>query len=110
MARSCPNRIISIFQAHIRPIVRGKAKSMTEFGSKIGASITNGFTFIDHHNWDAYKESSDLELQIQLFEKHFGYLPAKLFADKIYFNKANRQLLKAYEIEVMMTVMSPILG
>ncbi|MGL4993991.1 MAG: transposase [Bacteroidales bacterium] len=76
---------------------------MTEFGAKIGASITNGFTFIDHHSWDAYNESSDLELQIQLFEKRFGYLPAKLYADKIYLNKSNRQLLKTYEIEVMGT-------
>lgn len=39
---SCSNRIVSIFQAHVRPIVRGKAKSLIEFGVKIGASIING--------------------------------------------------------------------
>jgi hypothetical protein len=44
----CKNRIISVFQPHIRPIVRGKSKAKVEFGSKIGASITGGYTFIDH--------------------------------------------------------------
>ena len=35
----CADRIVSIFQPHVRPIVRGKAKANTEFGAKIGASI-----------------------------------------------------------------------
>ena len=47
---TCANRIVSIFQPHIRPIVRGKAKAKTEFGAKIGASIYEGYTFIDHYS------------------------------------------------------------
>ena len=95
----CPNRIISIFQPHVRPIVRGKAKAKTEFGAKIGASIVDGYTFIDHHSWDAYNECTDLELQIKLFKERFGYLPATILADKIYINKENRKLLKEYGIQ-----------
>ena len=38
------NRIVSIYQPHLRPIVRGKAKAKVEFGAKIGASIVNGYT------------------------------------------------------------------
>ena len=72
---TCVNRIISIFQPHIRPIVRGKSKSPTEFGAKIGASVVNGYTFIDHHSWDAYNESMDLPLHIDLYQKRFGFLP-----------------------------------
>ena len=71
----CKDRIISIFQLHVRPIVRGESKNPTEFGAKIGAAVYEGYTFIDHHSWDAYNESSDLSLQIQLFKKRFGYLP-----------------------------------
>lgn len=41
--RSCADRIISIYQPHLRPIVRGKAKGKVEFGAKIGASIVNGY-------------------------------------------------------------------
>lgn len=94
----CANRIISIFQPHVRPIVRGKAKAKVEFGAKIGASIYEGYTFVDHLSWDAYNEESDVKLQIELFKERFGYLPATVLADKIYMNKANRQLFKEYEI------------
>ena len=95
---TCANRIVSIFQPHIRPIVRGKAKAKTEFGAKIGASTYEGYTFIDHYSWDAYNESSDMALHIKLFEERFGYLPATILADKIYMNTDNRKLLKEYEI------------
>ena len=94
----CADRIISIFQPHLRPIVRGKAKAKVEFGAKIGASIVNGYTFVDHLSWDAYNEESDVELQIKLYKERFGYLPATVLCDKIYMNRANRQLFKEYEI------------
>lgn len=94
---ACANRIVSIFQPHIRPIVRGKAK--VEFGAKIGVSIYNGYSFVDHHSWDAYNESSDSEIHTRLFEQHFGCLPATILADKIYMNKTNRNFLKANEIK-----------
>ena len=94
----CADRIISIFQPHVRPIVRGKAKAKTEFGAKIGASVYEGYTFIDHHSWDAYNENQDLKLQIQLFKERFGYLPSTILADKIYMNASNRKLLKELNI------------
>ena len=100
-SRTCTNRIISIFQSHIRPIVRGKSKAPTEFGAKIGASIVQGYTFVDHHCWDAYNEASDLSLQIELYRERFGFLPAKIYADKIYMNKGNRKLMKELEIQAM---------
>ena len=96
---TCADRILSIFQPHVRAIVRGKAKARTEFGAKIGASVVEGYTFIDHHSWDAYNESQDLSLQIQLFKERFGYLPATILADKIYLNKANRDILKDLKIQ-----------
>lgn len=96
--RQCADRIVSIFQPHIRPIVRGKAKAKVEFGAKIGASIVNGYTFIDHLSWDAYNEGTDVELQIKLYKERFGYLPSTIEGDKIYINRPNRQLLKEYEI------------
>ena len=95
----CANRIVSIYQPHVRPIIRGKAKAKTEFGAKIGASLYEGYTFIDHHSWDAYNESSDLPLHINKFKERFGYLPATILADKIYMNKENRKLLKKLEIK-----------
>ena len=39
------NRIVSITQPHIRPIVRGKAGKNVEFGAKISMSVIDGFLF-----------------------------------------------------------------
>ena len=47
---SVPNRIVSISQPYIRPIVRGKAKAPVEFGAKLDMSIDeHGFP-----DWNGY--------------------------------------------------------
>jgi IS5 family transposase len=47
-SRSVPDRIVRLCQAHIRPIVSGKARCNVEFGTKISFSVTGeGFTFLD---------------------------------------------------------------
>lgn len=98
-AKTCANRIVSIFQPHIRPIKRGKAKAETEFGAKIGVSIYEEYTFIDHFSWDAYNECSDMDIHIEKFQKRFNCLPSTLLGDKIYMNKTNRATLKEKEIK-----------
>jgi hypothetical protein len=70
-----------------------------EFGAKIGMSIVEGYNFLDHHSWEAYNEGADMQLQIELYQMRFGYLPATILADKIYMNAANRKLLKDMEIQ-----------
>jgi hypothetical protein len=42
------DRIVSIHQPHVRPIVRGKAKARTEFGAKINSSLLDGYARVDH--------------------------------------------------------------
>nr|WP_315990852.1 hypothetical protein [Desulforamulus aquiferis] len=37
--RQIENRIVSIRQPHIRPIVRGKAKADVDFGSKVASAL-----------------------------------------------------------------------
>ncbi|MDZ7605735.1 MAG: transposase [Cyclobacteriaceae bacterium] len=44
---SVADRIVSLHQPHVRPIVRGKLKAKVEFGSKIHVSLTNGFAYLD---------------------------------------------------------------
>lgn len=96
----CENRIISIFQPHVRPIVRGKARSKVEFGSKIGVSVVGGYAFIDHFSWDAYNECDDLMVHLRAYKKRFGCLPQLVEADKIYLNRKNRRIMKLLHIEV----------
>jgi hypothetical protein len=40
--QSIPDRIVSLTQPHIRPIVRGKAGTPVELGAKLSASCYNG--------------------------------------------------------------------
>ncbi len=56
---SIDDRIVSLSQPHIRPIVRGKAAAKTEFGAKISISVIDGMSFLDRHQWDAYNEVTD---------------------------------------------------
>ena len=52
---SVDNRIVSIAQPWIRPIVRGKTKSPVEFGAKFDLSIDdNGLGRIEKISYDAY--------------------------------------------------------
>ena len=66
------DRIVSIYQPHVRPIVRGKAKSPVEFGAKLSVSLVDGFSFVDKLSWDAFNESGDLTLQIESYHGQIG--------------------------------------
>ena len=94
------DRIVSISQPHIRPIVRGKAKSNVEFGAKVSVSLIDGFSFVDRISWDSYNESGDLIEQIEKYHKRFGFYPESVHADKIYRNRENRQYCKKYGIRL----------
>jgi len=84
-----PDRIVSISQPHIRPIVRGKAKAKTEFGAKVAVSVINGFAFVDNISWDAYNEAADLIPAIEKYRKTYGCYPEAVMVDKIYRNRDN---------------------
>jgi transposase, IS5 family len=94
------NRIVSISQPHIRPIVRGKAKSNVEFGAKISASIVGGFGFVDRIGWDNFNESTDLIKQIETYHARFGYYPVSVHADKIYRTRENRRYCTEHGIRL----------
>lgn len=97
---SVDDRIVSIHQPHIRPIVRGKAGAHTEFGAKISISVVDGWTFTDTISFDAYNEGTELISQIEKYEERFGYYPESVHADKIYRNKENRAFCKKYGIRI----------
>lgn len=62
--------------------------------------MVEGYTFIDHHSWEAYNECEDLMLHLRAYKKRFGCLPEKLEGDKIYMNRLNRRILKFLKIEI----------
>lgn len=88
------DRIVSIHQPHVRPMVRGKARTKTEFGSKIHLSMVNGYSFMDTISWEAFNESTHLIEYVENFRARFGHYPAKVLVDKIYATRINRKWLK----------------
>ncbi len=96
--RRCANRIVSISQPHVRPIVRGKASHKVEFGSKLSVSMVDGIALVDHFGWEAFNESTDLCTQIEYYKKRYGYYPEVVLADGIYGTRANRNYMKKHHI------------
>jgi len=95
-----PDRIVSLYQPHVRPIVRGKAKSPVEFGAKVSISLVEGFSFVERIGWDPYNESCDLIEQIEQYRKRFGWYPESVHVDKIYRTHENRKYCKARGIRM----------
>ncbi len=94
------DRIVSISQPHIRPIVRGKAKSNVEFGAKVSLSLIDGFSFVDRIDWNNYNESGDLIGQIENYRKRFGFYPKSVHVDQIYRTRENRRYCKGHGIRL----------
>jgi IS5 family transposase len=97
---TCQHRIVSIFQPHVRPIKRGKQGRDTEFGSKLGVSLDNGFVRLNNLSWDAYNESSDLIKQVETYKDLHGHYPELVQADNIYPTRENRKYLKERNIRI----------
>ena len=83
------DRIVSISQPHVRPIVRGKASAKTEFGAKVAVSVIGGYAFVDNISWDAYNESADLIPAIERYRKKYGCYPEAVMVDQLYRTRDN---------------------
>lgn len=96
-----PDRIVSIHQPHVRPIVRGKTPAKVEFGAKIHLSLVNGYSFLDTISWDAFNEGSCMMGYIDRYHGRFGFYPEEVLADKIYCTRDNRRKLKGLGIRLV---------
>ena len=84
------DRIVSISQPYVRPIVRGKAKSPTEFGAKLHLSITEtGFARIEYLSFDGYNEGPQLIDALTAYKYRNGYYPERVLVDQIYRTRDN---------------------
>lgn len=97
----CEDRIVSIHQPHVRPIVRGKQGKTVEFGSKVLAGITDeGYTLLPKMDWNAYNEGSYVIYSVEQYKKTFGYYPEVVIGDKIFMTRANRKALEELGIRL----------
>lgn len=94
------DRIVSISQPHVRPIVRGKDAADTEFGAKVAISIVNGFAFVEKLSWDNFNEGITLIESVKCYRQKYGYYPEAVLADKIYRNRDNLQYCEEHNIRL----------
>ncbi len=96
-----PDRIVSISQPWIRPIVRGKVKAPVEFGAKLDVSIDeDGYGRLEKVSFDAYNESSCLMAAVERYKARTGHYPERVLADQIYRTRDNRAYCKEYSIRL----------
>jgi len=87
---SVENRIVSISQPYVRPVVRGKAKAPTEFGAKLHLSIDEtGFGRIEFLSFDAFNEGPMLIEALNAYRYRNGHYPKRVLVDKIYRTQDN---------------------
>lgn len=88
------DRIVSISQPYLRPIVRGKAAKPVEFGAKLDISVSDGWTRLECWSFDAYNEATKLKESIERYREREGHYPKRVLADKIYRNRENLRFCK----------------
>ncbi len=85
-----PDRIVSISQPYVRPVVRGKVSKPTEFGAKLHLSIDElGFARIEYLSFDAYNEGPMLIQALEAYKYHHGFYPERVLVDQIYRTRPN---------------------
>jgi hypothetical protein len=99
-SNTCKNRIVSISQPWVRPILRGKQNARVEFGSKLGVSLDNGFAYLETLSWEAYHEGTDLKKHVERYYEIHGYFPELVQVDKAYHTRDNRKWLKERNIRI----------
>ena len=94
------DRIVSVSQPFVRPIVRGKAGKPVEFGAKLDISVVDGWTRLECYSFAAYNEAGNLIAMAERFREREGHYPARILADKIYRNRDNLSYCKEHGIRL----------
>ena len=92
--RRVNDRIVSMEQPHVRPIVRGKSGSPVEFGSKVLLSVENGWVRIEKMGFDNYNEGVCFQECVERYKSRYGYYPESVHVDKIFRTQPNRAYCK----------------
>jgi hypothetical protein len=93
-------RIVSIYQPYIRPMVRGKVKAKVEFGAKVSMSLVNGYAMIERMQRDGFYEGVTLIESVEMYKSRFGSYPKAILADQLYRNRENLAYYKERSIRL----------
>ena len=94
------NRIVSLSQPWVRPIVRGKQNAEVEFGAKVEMSDVNGYLRVEDLRWDAFNESTTFQESVENYRKAYGHYPERVLADTIFRTRENLRYCKERDIHL----------
>lgn len=94
------NRIVSLHQHWIRPIVRGKQNANVEFGAKVEMSVVDGFLRVEDMRWDAFNEGTTLITSAEAYRKAYGHYPQRILADTIFRTRGNLRYCNEHGIHL----------
>ncbi len=97
---SVADRIVSLSQPWVRPIVRGKAHANTEFGAKLHISMVDGYARIERLSFDAYNEATDFFHAVETYRQEHHCYPSRILVDKIYRNRETIAWCKQHDIQL----------
>ena len=87
--RRVEDRIVSLHQPWVRPIIRGKTGAPVEFGAKIELSMSGGYARVEEIRWDAFNEGTTLKASVERYRERTGKYPERVLADKIFRTREN---------------------
>jgi len=91
---SIADRLVSIYQPHVRPMPRGKDKAAVEFGSKQLVMLKDGYTHVYTISWDNFNEGICLKECVECYKEVYGCYPESVSVDKLFGTRENRSYLK----------------
>lgn len=95
------DRIVSISQPYVRPVMRGKASKPTEFGAKLHLSVDErGFARVEYLSFDVYNEGIILQQALEAYKDRNGFYPERVLVDQIYRTRSNRAFCKEHNIRI----------
>lgn len=94
------DRIVSLSQPWVRPIVRGKQNAPVEFGAKVEMSDIDGFLRIEYLSWNAFNECHTLQDSVEAYRRAYGHYPERVLADTIFRTRDNRRYCKEHGIHL----------
>ena len=96
---SVENRIVSISQPYLRPIVRGKAKTPVEFGAKYDVSIDEkGHARLEKVSFEPYNESTIFADAMNRYKERTGHYSKRVLVVQLYQTRDNRNFCRDHNI------------
>jgi hypothetical protein len=93
--QSVSDRIVNLYQPHVRPMPKGKDRVSTEFGSKQLVILKNGYAHVCKLPWDNFNDGTYMEQALERYRELYGCYPERVLGDRLFGTRENRRVMKA---------------